>query len=67
MMMASMRAFCERGSTDTHQQLWSYAYQPPPKSNSVDNEWFQQHALQNKSWWWACIFHKQRRRLHVAW
>lgn len=20
----------------------------PPKSNSVDNEWFQQHALQNK-------------------
>jgi hypothetical protein len=48
MMMASMRAFCERGSTDTHQQLWSYAYHPPPKSNSVDNEWFQQHALQNK-------------------
>ena len=38
-----------RLADDAHQQLMrSYAYHPPPKSNSVDNEWFQQHALQNK-------------------
>jgi hypothetical protein len=52
MMMARMGAFCgKRGACstdDTHQQLWSCAYHPPPKSKSVDNEWFQQHALQNK-------------------